>query len=88
MQEHGGKDVGIRCNRGLDKIIRDQAVVGEQRGGLAGIGKLPEKHEDIGPDQPDSKQGEMPGGIFVVKREKHVFLSGCKGEYDRLWINS
>jgi hypothetical protein len=26
----------------------------------------------------------VPGRVFVVKREKHVFLSGCKSEYDRL----
>jgi hypothetical protein len=26
----------------------------------------------------------MPGRVFVVKGEKHVFLSGCKSEYDKL----
>ena len=88
MQEHGGKDVGIGLNRRMDKIIRNQAVVGEQRGDMAGIGKLPEKHEDIRSDQHDREQGEMFRRVFVVKWEKHVFLSGCKGEYDRLWVNS
>ena len=71
-------------NRCLDKMTGNQAVAGEQRVDLTGIGKLPEKYEDIRPDQHDREQGEMPGRIFVVKRKKHVFLSGWKGEYDRL----
>ena len=88
MQKHGGEHVGIGLNRRMDKMTGNQAVVGEQRGDLTGIGKLPEKHEDIRADQHDGEQGEMPGRVFVVKWEKHVFLSGRKGEYDRLWGNS
>ena len=88
MQKHGGKDIGIRLDRLVNEPDRDQSVAGKQRGGLAGIGKFPEKNEDIGTDQQDREQGEISGWIFVVKREKHVILPGWKGEYDRLWGNS
>ena len=88
MQEHGGKDVGIGLNRGVYKIIRHQAVIDKQRVDLAGIGKLPEKDEDIPSDQYQGEQGEMFRWIFVVKRDHRLFLSGCRGGYDRLWSNS
>ena len=76
MQKHCGKHVGIGLNRRLDKMTGNQAVAGEQCGDITGVGKLPEKHEDIRPDQHDCEQGEIPGRIFVVEWEKHVFLSG------------
>ncbi len=84
MQKHRGEHVGIGLNRCLYKMTGNQAVVGEQRGDVARIRKLPEKYEDIRPDQRNGEQREVPGRVFVVKREKHVFLSGCKSEYDRL----
>lgn len=76
MKKHGGKNGGISSNGGVDKIVGHQAVVGKQCRGLIGVGDLPVKSEDIPSYQYNGEQGKMLRRIFVVKRDKHVFLSG------------
>ena len=88
MQEHRRKDVGIGLDRRLHQLVGHQAVVEKQRGGLTGMGKLPEKHEDIAADQQDGEQGKMLRRVLVMKGYHAVFCSGWKGEYDRLWGDS